>query len=60
MTRPLRREFPGTWYHAMNRGRSDENIFDNTDDFERFIALLQRTSENFTLRGSAFFLMQSH
>ena len=27
MSRSLRIEFPGAWYHAMNRGRRSEFIF---------------------------------
>jgi hypothetical protein len=27
MSRPLRIEYPGTWYHVMNRGRRGEDIF---------------------------------
>ena len=27
MSRPLRIEFPGAWYHAMNRGRRSKLIF---------------------------------
>lgn len=60
MTRPLRIEFHGAWYHVMNRGRRGENIFCNTDDYGRFIALLQEAGEMFTLRVSAFCLMPNH
>jgi len=46
MTRHLRIEFPKyNGEHVMNRGRRGENIFGNTDVFERFIHLLQRISE---------------
>jgi hypothetical protein len=27
MVRPFRIEFPGAWYHVMNRGRRGKNIF---------------------------------
>jgi len=27
MSRPLRIEYPGAWYHVMNRGRRSESIF---------------------------------
>jgi len=26
MSRPLRIEYPGAWYHVMNRGRRSENL----------------------------------
>jgi putative transposase len=44
----------------MNRVRRGENIFGNTDDYERFIALLQEVAEMFTLRVSVFCLMPNH
>ena len=60
MTRPLRIEYPGAWYHVMNRGRRGENIFADNDDYETFIALLQETTEMFDLRVAAFCLMSNH
>ncbi|MBM9606239.1 transposase [Desulfopila inferna] len=60
MSRPLRIEYPGAWYHVMNRGRRGENIFVDRDDYETFIALLQETSEMFELRVSVFCLMSNH
>ena len=48
------------WCHVMNRVRRGEKIFGNTDDFERFIALLQEVAEMFTLRVSVFCLMPNH
>ena len=36
MSRPLRIEYPGAWYHVMNRGRRrEENFF--AEDYEIFI-----------------------
>jgi len=60
MTRPLRIEYPGAWYHVMNRGRRGENVFADNDDYETFIALLQEASEMFDLMVSAFCLMSNH
>jgi len=60
MARPLRIEYPGAWYHVMNRGRRGENIFADNDDYETFIALLQETTEMFDLRVAAFCLMSNH
>jgi hypothetical protein len=54
MTRPLRIEYPGAWYHVMNRGRRAEKFFADSEDFMVFIALLQETSEMFAIRISAF------
>ncbi|HIP83797.1 MAG TPA: transposase, partial [Desulfocapsa sulfexigens] len=40
MSRPLRIEYPGAWYHLMNRGRRGDGIFDERKDRETFITLL--------------------
>ncbi len=60
MSRPLRIEYPGAWYHAMNRGRRSELIFDDKKDYQAFIDLLNETSEMWQLRISAYCLMPSH
>jgi len=33
MSRPLRIEYPGAWYHIMHRGRRYEAIFEDTNDY---------------------------
>jgi len=35
MSRPLRIEYPGAWYHVMNRGRRSESIFSDKHDYEK-------------------------
>ncbi len=42
MSRPLRLEYPGAWYHVMNRGRRSEKIFFTDTDRERFFELVHR------------------
>ncbi|MCF8057074.1 MAG: transposase [Desulfocapsa sp.] len=59
MARPLRIEYPDAWYHVTNRGRHGEKVFADSEDFKAFIALLQETSEMFSLRISAFCLMST-
>ena len=44
MARPLRIEYPGAYYHVMNRGLSRRNIFLEDKDWERFLELLGETS----------------
>ena len=60
MSRPLRIEYPGAWYHVMNRGRRGENIFLSRHDYETFIKVLQETSEGWNLKISAYCLMSNH
>ncbi len=45
MSRPLRIEYPGAWYHVMNRGRRSEDIFSDKHDYLMFIDLMIEISE---------------
>ena len=40
MSRPLRIQYPGAWYHVMNRGRRAEKIFSDEEDYTMFVELL--------------------
>ena len=60
MSRPLRIEFPGAWYHVMNRGRRGEEIFSGSKDFKAFIELLQESAELWAVKISAYCLMSNH
>lgn len=60
MSRPLRIEFPGAWYHVMNRGRRREDIFPNPEDFRAFVKLLKESAEQWQVRISAYCLLSNH
>ncbi len=60
MSRPLRIEYPGAWYHVMNRGRRGENVFSDKEDYDRFLELLKDSSEMWNVRIAAYCLMSSH
>jgi len=60
MARPLRIEYPGAWYHVMNRGRRHEDIFTDKTDYTLFIDLLKELAELFQVRISAYCLMGNH
>jgi len=45
MSRPLRIEYAGAWYHVMNRGRRFENVFEDRQDYRIFVDILKDTSE---------------
>ncbi|MDH3348383.1 MAG: transposase [Desulfobulbaceae bacterium] len=60
MSRPLRIEYPGAWYHIMNRGRRSENIFEGEEDRKIFIALLREAAGLWNVRISAYCLMNTH
>ena len=58
--KPLRIEYPGAWYHVMNRGRRGEEIFPDKKDYEAFVVLLRETGEMFDFQVSAYCLMSNH
>lgn len=60
MSRPLRIEYPGAWYHVMNRGRRAENIFPGKEDYQSFFELLKESSEMWNVTIAAYCLMPSH
>jgi REP element-mobilizing transposase RayT len=60
MSRPLRIEYAGAWYHVMNRGRRREKIFEFPIDYELFLGVLQETSTMWNLQVSAYCLLSNH
>ena len=60
MSRPLRIEYPGAWYHLMNRGRRGDGIFADNIDRQKFIRLLKEAAALWNVRISGFCLMDNH
>ena len=60
MSRPLRIEYPGAWYHVMNRGRRREDVYQDDEDFHLFLKVLQDTAKMWNLKVSAYCLMSNH
>ena len=60
MSRPLRIEYPGAWYHVMNRGRRGEDIFTERNDYRLFIELLQESAELFNIKIASYCMMPNH
>ena len=60
MSRPLRIEYPGAWYHVMNRGRRSEDIFPGNGDYDRFVELVKESSDMWNVRIAAYCLMPNH
>lgn len=60
MSRPLRIEFPGAWYHVMNRGRRGDEVFSAAEDFEGFINILTESTELWDVKIGAYCLMTNH
>ena len=60
MSRPLRIEFDGAWYHVMNRGIARKNIFNNNNQRYFFLNLLEEASRKFKIEFHAYCLMSNH
>jgi len=60
MSRPLRIEFPGAWYHVMNRGRRSEKICIKRRDYETYLKTLKEASKLWTVNIAAYSLMPNH
>lgn len=60
MSRPLRVEYPGAWYHVMNRGASYRPIFDHDTHRLFFLDLLSQISTMFRVEIHGYCLMNNH
>lgn len=60
MSRPLRIEYPGAWYHVMNRGSARQEIFCDDTDCHLFFALLSEIHEKYGIEVHAYCLMNNH
>ncbi|MBW2651064.1 MAG: transposase [Deltaproteobacteria bacterium] len=60
MTRPLRVEYPGAYYHVINRGNAGENIFNSDRDREKFLEYLEKAVERFSIVIHTYCLMSNH
>lgn len=60
MARPLRIEYPGAWYHVMNRGANRNRIFSIDQNYEEFLKVLQEACSLFKVYISAYCLMNNH
>lgn len=60
MARPLRIEYPGAWYHVMNRGGGRGCVFPSDSLRCAFLQLLGETHERFSAQCHAYCLMGNH
>lgn len=60
MSRPLRIEYPGAWYHILNRGRRREKIFFHDVDYKKFLSLLADVTRLYSAEIHAYSLMPNH
>jgi len=60
MSRPLRIQYPGAWYHVMNRGRRGESVFLDKQDYSMFVELLKEVVDMYKVRVAAYCLISNH
>ncbi len=60
MTHPLRIEYPGAYYHVMNRGLAYGEIFQDDEDRERFLELVGEICRLWGVAVHAYCLMPNH
>jgi putative transposase len=59
MSRPLRLEFSGAFYHVMNRGLARQAIFQDEEDRKLFLKLLEEVHARWNLQIYAYCLMSN-
>lgn len=60
MARPLRIQFPGAWYHIMNRGGRGKTVFEDLFDRRGFLRLLGESSQMWNIEIHAYSLLDNH
>ncbi|MBI2982084.1 MAG: transposase [Deltaproteobacteria bacterium] len=60
MSRPLRIEYPGAWYHVLNRGSGRREIFRSNHDRVLFLDLLGETIKTYGIEVHAYALLPNH
>ncbi len=60
MSRSLRIEYPGAWYHVINRGAGRQRVFHSDRNREIFLNLLGDVSQLYSIEIHAYSLMDNH
>jgi REP element-mobilizing transposase RayT len=50
MARPLRIQYPGAYYHVMNRGNRRQDIFETDQDRQVFVNTLFDSCESYRVK----------
>ena len=54
MERPLRVEYPGAYFHVINRGNNQEKILKNDRDREKFLQYLEKADDSLCLSDNCW------
>ncbi len=60
MARPVRMDYPNTFYRVLSGGNERRNIFRDAQGYERFTDTVRRVVERFGLVVHAYVLMSNH
>jgi len=60
VSRPLRIEYPGAFYHVTSRGNERRTVFQNNRDREKFLSYLESTHERYGAVIHVYCLMGNH
>ena len=60
MTRPLRIDVVGSWYHVTARGIERRSVFRNDRDNAHFLELLEEMRERYAVTVHTYVLMGNH
>lgn len=60
MSRPLRIEYPGAFYHITSRGNARQNIFKSKRDYIEFLNILSDNLKRYNWECYAYCLMSNH
>ncbi len=60
MTRPLRIQYPGAFYHITNRGNERKSVFRDDADRSQFLKILAQSKDNYQAVIHGFVLMTNH
>jgi len=60
MTRPVRIDYPNTFYHVLSRGNEKKEIFQDENDYLLFLQTLGRMVNRFGIEVHAYVLMKNH
>lgn len=60
MARALRIEYPGAYYHVINRGNAGQAVFKSKRDREKFLEYLATMVDRYALRLHCYCLMTNH
>ena len=60
MARPIRIEFPGAFYHVINRGNAGTDVFKSDRDREKFLEYVGKAAKRYEIKVHTYCLMTTH